>query len=73
MTDLGEILVREANNPRAMAAYRAKREELARLLERLDERLDAHAKERDGSRCRTVHWGHVGDLEHIASQLRALV
>ena len=53
-------------NSRALAAFMAKKAEIDTMLERLAGLSADHFNTNPD----TLHWGHVGNLEFYASQLR---
>ena len=55
---------------KSAAAYAAQRTEIARLLQKLDTELAAHAAEQAR---KPDHWGYVGDLTRIAELLSEAV
>ena len=57
---------RHRNNTDALSAFMAKKAEIDTMLERLAT-LSADHFNADPN---TLHWGHVGNLEFYASQLR---
>ena len=57
---------RSRNNDKAIAAFKAKKAEIDMMLTRLTA-LSAHHFNADPE---TLHWGHVGNLEFYASQLK---
>ena len=52
----------------AARSYETRREEIDLLLGEIESGLDEHRP----ARPKLIQWGHVGDLEHIAQQLRNL-
>ena len=54
------------DNSRALAAFMAKKAEIDTMLERLAGLSADHFNTNPD----TLHWGHVGNLEFYASQLR---
>ena len=55
---------------KSAAAYAAQRAEIARLLQKIDTELAAHAAEQAR---KPDHWGYVGDLTRIAELLSEAV
>ena len=68
MTDRPQLRAEKArrNQEAALAAFIEKKAEIDAMLARLqrlsDDHFDAHPDE--------INWGHVGTLEHYASQLK---
>ena len=59
---------RSTDNSKALAAFIAKKAEIDTMLTRLAS-LSAEHFNADPD---TIHWGHVGNLEFYASQLRRI-
>ena len=70
MTDRHHLRAEKArrNQEAALAAFIEKKAEIDAMLARLqglsDDHFDAHPDE--------INWGHVGTLEHYASQLKRI-
>lgn len=56
------------NNSKALAAFIAKKTEIDAMLARIQALSDAHFN----ADPETLHWGHVGDLEHYAGLLKRI-
>lgn len=54
------------NQQRIENAYYSHRREIAKHLAKIETGLKEHAKDSDR------HWGHVGDLEHVAAELKEI-
>lgn len=59
---------RQPDNSKAIAAFIARKTEIDRMLDRLKALSDEHF-EVDPE---TLHWGHVGNLEHYAGLLKRI-
>lgn len=58
----------DTDNSKALAAFMAKKADIDTMLER----LTALSAEHFNADPETLHWGHVGNLEFYASQLRRI-
>ena len=56
------------NNSKALAAFIAKKTEIDTMLARIQALSDEHFH----ADPETLHWGHVGDLEHYAGLLKRI-
>ena len=56
------------NNSKALAAFIAKKTEIDTMLARIRALSDEHFH----TDPETLHWGHVGDLEHYAGLLKRI-
>ena len=56
------------DNSEALAAFIARKTEIDTMLERLKALSDEHFNADPD----TLHWGHVGDLEHYAGLLKRI-
>ena len=56
------------NQPQAIEAFIAKKIEIEEMLARLQKLSDEHFNAQPDE----INWGHVGTLEHYASQLKEL-
>lgn len=61
---------RQKDNSKALAAFMAKKAEIDTMLERLAALSADHFNTNTDPD--TLHWGHVGNLEFYASQLRRI-
>jgi len=57
---------RPTDNSEALAAFIARKTEIDTMLDRLKALSDEHFNADPD----TLHWGHVGDLEHYAGLLK---
>ena len=58
----------QKNQPQALEAFIAKKLEIDEMLARLQALSDEHFNAQPDE----INWGHVGTLEHYASQLKEL-
>lgn len=58
----------QKNQPQALEAFIAKKIEIDEMLARLQALSDEHFNAQPDE----INWGHVGTLEHYASQLKEL-
>ncbi|MFZ5856766.1 MAG: hypothetical protein ACOYZ6_08045 [Chloroflexota bacterium] len=61
--------VRQAKED-ALKEYERKQAEIKKLLKQIEVGLEKHDREASGQGGH--HWGHVGDLTHVADQLQDL-
>ena len=59
-----------ASREGSLEKYEEKQAEIEKLLKQITVGLQAHDRAASGSG--RHHWGHVGDLTHIAGQLREI-
>ena len=59
---------RQTDNSKALAAFIARKAEIDAMLARIKALSDEHFHANPD----TLHWGHVGDLEFYAQQLRRI-
>lgn len=59
---------RPTDNSEALAAFIARKTEIDTMLDRLKALSDEHFNADPD----TLHWGHVGDLEHYAGLLKRI-
>ena len=58
-----------AKNAHALEAYITAQHEVRILLAKLEAQVEAH---QDAQTPEEIHWGHVGDIQHIVDELHAL-